>query len=130
MKLLLLGYNASYKTDDFFWNKAEEIPVGYIIQRAILNAVNGKKFFYNNENGKPVFCEAVQWDEFYYYYQIWEDFHVLRVLPHGEGTLAERRWLLDLLKIFERTYNATEALIEEKMAKKMQQGMNAWQKYH
>ena len=130
MKLLLLGYNANYKTDDVFWDKAEEIPGGYIIQREIVNAVNGKKFFYNNENGKPVFCDAVQWDEFYYYYQIWEDFHVLRVLPHGEGTLAERRWLLDLLKIFERTYNATEALIEEKMAKKMQQGMSQWQKYH
>ena len=127
---MLLGYNASYKTDDVFWDKAEEIPGGYIIQREIVNAVNGKKFFYNNENGKPVFCEAVQWDEFYYYYQIWEDFHVLRVLPHGRGTLDERRWLLDLLKIFERTYNATVALIEEKMARKMQQGMSQWQKYH
>jgi hypothetical protein len=120
---LLLGYGSDFTTDDTFWDKAEEIPDGYIIQRELVKAMNGKPFFYNDGiTGKPVRCEATPWDVFFYYYQLWEDFHVLRVLPHGQGTLAERRWLLDLLKIFEKVFAQVENLKDEWLARKYKNG--------
>ena len=64
----------------------------------------------NSNTGKPVKLDGIEPEEFYYYYLFWEDFHVLKVLPHGQGTLAERRWLIDLLKIFEKNYTQIEIL--------------------
>lgn len=79
----------------------------------------GKPFFYNDKNGKPVRLEGVSIREFNYYYQIWDDWHYLRVLPHGKGTLHERRWVLDLIKIFEKVYNQIQALLDEWDARKI-----------
>jgi hypothetical protein len=116
---VLLGFGSNFKTDRTFWDKAEEIPGGYIIQREIEKAVSGKPFFYNNEDGKPVRLQGLDFNEFYYYYLIWEDWHVLKVLPHGKGTLSERRWVIDLVKICERTYDQIELLKDEQLARKM-----------
>jgi hypothetical protein len=120
---MLLGYGPDYKTDNTFWNKAEEIPGGHMIQREIVNAVSGKPFFYNDpDNHKPVRLQGVNFEEFYYYYLIWEDWHGLKVLPHGKGTLAERRWVIDIIKIFEKVYDEVRALREEWLARKMRAG--------
>lgn len=115
----MLGFHSDFKTDSSFWDKAEEIPDGWIIQREIEKAVSGKPFFYNNRDGKPVRLEGISFDEFSYYYRIWDDWHWLKILPHGRGTLHERRWLLDLLKIFERTYLQVQALFDEWEARKI-----------
>lgn len=116
---MLLGFHSDFKTDSSFWDKAEEIPDGYIIQREIEKAVSGKPFFYNNKDGKPVRLDGISFNDFYFYYQIWDDWHWLKVLPHGRGTLSERRWVLDLLKIFEKTYLNVEALWDEWEARKI-----------
>ncbi len=114
-----MGYDSTFKADVTFSDKAEEIPDGYIIQREIEKAVTGKPFFYNDETGKAVYQDAVSSKEFFHYYLIWEDFHYLHVLPHGKGTLHERRWLLELLKIFEKASKQVEHLVELKMSRKI-----------
>lgn len=113
-----MGFDSTFTTDSVWWDKPEEIPDGFIIQREIVKAVNEKPFFYNDaETGKPIRLDAVSFEEFNFYYQIWEDFFYLKVLPHGKGTLDERRWLIDLIKIFLKTYNSVESMIQEKAAR-------------
>jgi hypothetical protein len=42
-------------------------------------------------------------EEFYYYYNIWENFHFFG-LPHGNGWANEEDWLIDFLKRFEKAF--------------------------
>ena len=109
--------------DPDMWDKAEEIPGGFIIQREIGKAGRGEPFFYNDgETGKPVRVPAVPAEAFAYYFQIWDDFHYLHTLPHGRGTLSERRWLVDMLKIFEKSHIEVQNHIEERAARRAQAG--------
>ena len=56
-----------------------------MIQREIRKAISGKSFFYNSdEDGKKVPCEPCESHAFDHYYKIWDDFHVLGILPHGK----------------------------------------------
>jgi hypothetical protein len=119
-QLLLLGYldlsDSDY--DNEFDTKAEELPGGYIIQREIRKAKNGSSFFFNDvETGKAVRCSPVTISDFMYYFKIWENFHFFG-LPQGKGWEAERTWLLEFLKVFERLYKAVNIFVENKMAKK------------
>ncbi len=110
----MLGFSSDFITTENYKFVAVEIPDGYIIEKEIVKAVNGKDFFYNdNETGKPVYVSGIKFEDFYYYYIIWEDWHVIGQLPHGKGTLSERRWLLDLLKIFEKANMQVENLMQE-----------------
>ncbi len=89
-----------------------------MIQREIEKAVNGKPFFINDEETKkPIRLLGLTNEEFYHYYNIWEDFHVTRILPHGQGTLKERRWVIDLIKAFERAYKEVEVFVDRKNSK-------------
>ena len=103
---------------DTFWDKAEELPDGFIIQREIKRAVTGQNFFYNNSHGKPVRCEAVDMGEFNFYFQLWDDFHFLKLLPHGRGSADERRWVIDFIKMFEKIHIAVNNFLEEKAQKR------------
>jgi len=115
---LLLGYNSGFKTDSTFWDKVENLPGGFMIRREIEKAVNGKPFtIFDPDTKEPLRLQAVPWEEFYYYYQLWEDFHYFG-LPHGGGTLAERRWLLDFLKVFTRTHEQVNSFLEAREIKK------------
>ena len=115
---MLLGFDSDFKTDSVWWDKPEKIPDGLIIQREIEKAVNEKPFFYNDpETGKPVRLPAVKWQEFNFYYELWDDFFYLGVLPHGKGTLDERRWLIDIIKIFQKTFKQVENMVQERAAR-------------
>jgi len=121
-KLLLLGL---FQTDlsDTFWDAAEELPDEYIIQREIKKAVNGDSFFYNRKDtGKPVMCEAISNEEFTYYFNLWDDFHFLKLTPEGKGTNAERRWVIDFIKMFEKIHMSVNNFNEEKAQRKMKHG--------
>jgi len=119
---MLLGFDSEFKTDKTFWDKVEDLPGCFIIQREIEKAVSGKPFFINDEETKkPIRLECISQIEFYYYYQIWEDYHYFG-LPNGNGTAKERRWLLDLLKIFEKTHKQVKKFIEYKMSRKPDNG--------
>jgi len=75
---LLLGYIGEEYTTSTFWDKAEDIPDGFIIQREIKKAITGQPFFYNDGNtGKPVRCDGLEMEVFNYYFQLWDDFHFL-----------------------------------------------------
>jgi len=114
----LLGYFDEDYMSDTFWDKAEELPNGFIIRREIKRATSGQNFFYNNEKGKPVRCDAVNMEEFNFYFQLWDDFHFLKLLPHGKGSADERRWVIDFIKLFEKIHIATNNFLEEKAQKR------------
>lgn len=95
-----------------FWDKVENFPGGFMIQRQIERAVTGKSFtIYDPDTMEPIRLQGVSWEEFYHYYQIWEDFHYFG-LPQGRGSLEERRWLLDFLKVFTKTHKEVEVFLE------------------
>lgn len=104
-KLLLLGFYADASYAEDMWDKAEVFPGCWIIRREILKAVKGQDFFYTDPKTlKRVDVAGVDEAELNHYVQLWDDFHFLRFLPHGKGTLAERRWVIDIIKIFEKTF--------------------------
>jgi len=110
----LLGY---FENDlsDTFWDAAEELPDAYIIQREIKKAIRGDSFFYNRKDtGKPVPCEGIDHEEFNYYFNLWDDFHFLKLTPSGRGTNAERRWVIDFIKMFEKIHIAVNNFNLEK----------------
>jgi hypothetical protein len=76
-----------------------------VIQREIKKAIRGDSFFYNRKSdGKPVICEGVGQTEFNHYFNLWDDFHFLKLTPEGKGTNAERRWVIDFIKMFEKIH--------------------------
>jgi len=115
----LLGWFQEKTFLSDFWDKAEELPGCFMIQREIRKAITGQSFFYNDEDtGKPVRVEGISIQEFNYYYVLWDDYHWLRTLPHGQGTLAERRWVLETIKIFEKIHKETLNYMEEQQYKR------------
>jgi hypothetical protein len=116
---VLLGWYSETRFIRDFWDKAEELPGCFMIQREIRRAISGEPFFFNDEeSGKSTRVEGCGRDEFNYYFQIWDDFHWLKILPHGKGTLSERRWVLDLIKIFEKSHAETLGWIEARETRK------------
>lgn len=101
------------------WDKAEQIPGALIIQREVRKAVNGENFFINDENtGKPIRLQGVNREAWVYYYKLWEDFHYFG-LQGGAGSGSERRWYLEFIKTFEKSYKDTVAYIEAREMKKI-----------
>lgn len=116
---MLLGYFGEEYNTDTFWDKAEELPGGFIIQREIKKAVKGANFFYNDGiTGKPVRCDGLNMDEFNFYFQLWDDFHFLQLLPHGRGSASERRWVIDFIKMFEKIHIETNNFLSDKAQRK------------
>jgi len=114
-KLVLLGWYSETGFRPDFWDKAEELPGCFMIQREIRRAIKGEPFFFNDdETGKSTKVEGCSREEFNYYFQIWDDFHWLKILPHGKGSLSERRWVLDIIKTFEKSHAEIVAYIEER----------------
>ena len=110
----MLGYSLN-DFSDTFWDAAEELPGSYIIQREAKRALTGQPFFYNDgDTKKPVRCDGIKMDVFNFYFQLWDDFHFLRLLPHGKGTSDERRWVIDFIKMFEKIHISTVNYIEDK----------------
>lgn len=105
---MLLGYGSDTESDsDMFETKAETLPGCNMIQREMIKAVRGKDFFINVGSGKvkkPFYIDGISDEDFFYYYNLWEDFHILKILPEGRGTSHERRWYLNFLILFEKTY--------------------------
>jgi hypothetical protein len=51
---------------------------------------------------------------YYYYYNIWENWHHFNMLPHGKGTLDELPWTLDFLKYFNNMQKSIEFYQEKR----------------
>ena len=116
-----MGYSESSRNDfiDDFWDKADSIPGGYIIQREIIKAVSGEDFFYNDgDTGKPVYVAGISWYDFLYYYKIWENCKEFG-LPDGQGWIYQQKWLLEFIKIFNNTFKAVQNFTELKQAEAM-----------
>lgn len=108
-----------------FWDKAEELPGCFMIQREIKKAISGQSFFFNDdETGKKVPIDGCKPEEFNFYYLLWDDYHWLKTLPHGEGTLTERRWVLEIIKMFEKTHTEVIRYIEERNDRKQEAELN------
>lgn len=108
--------------DDIFWDKAEDLSEGFIIQREIEKALSGRPFFINDEETlKPIRLDGIPWESFFYYYKIWENCDSFG-LPHGKGWIEERQWLLEFLKVFNRAKTQVEILVEERVAKQNNTG--------
>ena len=117
-QLLLLGFSSNNLQSDYFDLKAEQLPDCFMIQREIKKAVRGENFFTNDdETGKPTKLQGIAYQDFIYYYVIWENYHYFG-LPHGSGWGAERQWLLDFIKRFEKTFKNVESFLEKKAIEK------------
>ena len=124
---MLLGYY-SEEFNQTFWDKVEVLPECLIIQREIKKAISGQSFFYNDEDGQKVLCEAITNQEMKYYLDIWSNFHHFG-LPHGKGWIAERQWLLNFIKIFEKVFKEVQDFVQEKDKKNLEnqsRGYNGW----
>jgi hypothetical protein len=114
----LLGYKPGFKSDDTFWDKAEELPGCFIIQRELEKALSGKPFFVNsNETGKPDKLPAVDYSDFLYYYELWDNFHYFGY-PQNMDWTESPKWFNDVLKYFENSFIQVQNMIEEKAIKK------------
>ena len=93
-----------------------------MLQRDIKKAIAGEDFNYYNFDGekisKPIRVEAVNREDFDLCFNLWEDFHYLKLLPHGGGTLKERRWVVDIIKYFEKAYINSNNFFEAQAIKK------------
>jgi hypothetical protein len=115
----LLGYFGKDDFSETFWDAAESLPGCFLIQREVKKAVQGENFFYNDgETGKPVRCEGITYSDLMYYVTFWDDFHYLKVLPSGRGTMSERRWLIDSIKLFEKCFLEIQNFLEDKARRK------------
>lgn len=116
----MLGY-LELDDDDYvsdFDTKAEEIPGAYIIQREIRKAQSGKDFFINDDDtGKPIRYSGVSWDDFVYYYKIWENYNYFGY-PYGMDWTEARTWFNEFLKSFDKVKEQCNVLIEKRMSKK------------
>ena len=96
-----------------------------MIQREIKKALKGDSFFYNRKSdGKPVQCDGISQEEFNYYFVLWDDFHFLKLTPQGKGTDAERRWVIDFIKMFEKIHMSVQNFINERDQRKAMNGGN------
>jgi len=104
-------------TDDFFSDEFEELPGGWLIEYGELKkARDREKFRIRDGNGDYQEVES-DWEGFFYYFQIWENFHFFG-LPHGGGWANESPWLIEVLKLFERAYSSIEAFRIKKSSKR------------
>lgn len=114
----MLGYIPGFKHDPTFWDKAEELPGCFIINREITKAVNGEKYFINDEEtGKPERLPAIDYKAFLYYYELWENFHYFGY-PQGMNWIDAPEWFNNILKTLENAYTQIQNFIEAQEMKK------------
>ena len=112
--LLLLGFGPGENYGGSMWDAAEELPEFYIIRREIGKAVTGQDFFANaKETGKPEYFQAIKYETFRHYYDMWDDFHYFGY-PNKLDWRDAAQWFNTILKRFENAYKKIEFLIEEK----------------
>lgn len=117
----MLGWFAEQTFISDFWDKAEELPGFFMIQREIRKAISGQSFFYNDEEtGKSVRVDGISVEEFNHYYLLWDDYHWLKKTPIDidKDITSERRWVLDIIKLFEKTHKEVLNYIEEREIRK------------
>lgn len=114
---MLLGFKPGVEPDGF-WDSAEKLPNDYfIIQREITKAVSGKKYFINkfydgSDRAKPEHLPAIEYGEFFEYYELWENFHYFGY-PQGLSWLDARPWFNTVLKRFENAYIQVQNMKDE-----------------
>ena len=114
---MLLGFKPGVEPDGF-WDSAEKLPNDYfIIQREITKAVSGKKYFINkfydgSDKAKPEHLPAIEYGEFFEYYELWENFHYFGY-PQGLSWLDARPWFNTVLKRFENAYIQVQNMKDE-----------------
>lgn len=103
-----MGYSGARFAPDFL-DKIEDLPgYEYLEQGEIKKALEGKPFCVLGDNGENEHLPGIETARIWQYYQLWEDFHCLNVLPHGRGTLDEERWVLDVIKAGVKAWRSTE----------------------
>jgi hypothetical protein len=105
-----LGWNSASYYSRIFWDLAEECPGFWIIQREIKKAVSGQDFFINDERGKPKRLSGIDYQEFIYYYDLWDNFHYFGY-PNSLDWTEAKTWFNTILKRFENAYNRTQDFI-------------------
>ena len=118
---MLLGFKPNHRSGEL-WDYAEKLPNGvFLIHREIENAVSGKKYILHkfedgSEKAKPQHMDAVQYDQFIEYYELWENFHYFGY-PQGLSWLEARPWFNTILKRFENVYIQVQNMKEEQALK-------------
>lgn len=99
--------------DAFFSDEIELLPLDYTIECGqIKNFVDCKPFEVMTPKGKlKVEADSNFYLWFDYYYEIWDNWRSLKILPHGKGWIDEQPWLIDFIKFFDRIDSHIEAFI-------------------
>jgi hypothetical protein len=86
------------------------LPGDWSIQyKEVAKFFEGEEFVIDDDNtGREYRCQ-IEWVHYCYYYEIWENWHELKLLPNGTGNwLDELPWVIDLIKFFNRLYSELE----------------------
>lgn len=76
---------------------------------------NGEDFEIEHD-GKIFQIEAISLSDFLYYFNVFDDWRVFKILPNGneKGTVNELPWILDLIKYFSRIEGEIESFLLKK----------------
>ena len=117
-----MGFTPDENYGGSFWDKAEELPDCYIIQREIGKAVAGKPFFVNGEEtGKPERFAGVSYIVFRRYYDLWDNYHYFGY-PNKLDWRDAAPWFNLILKRFENTFKRVDIMLEKRAMKNSQGG--------
>lgn len=101
-----MGYSEA-RFEKVFADKIEGLPGNIFLEQGeIKKALEGRSFFTIGDLGEDVLFPGIEIEQYLQYHGIWEDFHYTRCLPHGGGTLHEPKWIIDVIKIGEQSWNS------------------------
>jgi len=75
-----------------------------------------KSFKITDENNKQIdiIVDENTYYIFEFYYNIFDNWQVFKILPHGRGTIDELPWVLDFLKYFNYIHKEIEYFLNKK----------------
>lgn len=104
--LSLMGHFTGEYFDEYDSKNIKQTAMGWITREQITDCYKGKEFYYSDFSGDVVYCNSIDSHIFNYYYEIWNNTKEFG-LPHGQGWIAERQSILNVIKEMNNIYNKT-----------------------
>jgi len=104
-----MEFDETYYNDGFLLDDLNGVSGGLSITGLDIKLLNDlKPFNVRLEDGNNFKIADVKGylDGFEYYYDIWVNWYHFKVLPHDQGTLGEKPWVLDFLRYFDNIHSS------------------------
>lgn len=115
LKIKLFGYDLQFFTSDYR-SKIEELAGDMIEQEQIQRCLIGKSYWVYSDDGKEEWLEAVEEEEFSFYFNLFDTIQMLG-LPHGRGWINEQEWVIFLYRSFKKEYDSVINVLQAKAIK-------------